>query len=102
MKQLQCPRCGGPAVRLAQGGSLSCVKQCDERLVDMARRVTLEAATADIARRLKGEMPDGVGFCLVLFNFGSEGSMAFASTGQRADTKAMLRELLDKMESDHG
>ncbi len=97
MPDLKCLKCGGPAVRLVQDGKLSCVNQCREAPVTMARRVALEETVAATARRLGKEMPVGVGFCLVMFNYGVEGSMAYASTGERESTVEMLRELLDKM-----
>ncbi len=97
MPELKCLKCGGPAVRLVQDGKLSCANQCREAPVQMARRVALEETTAALARRIGSEMPAGVGFCLVMFNYGVEGSMSYASTGERDTTMCMLRELLDKM-----
>ena len=100
MPELKCLKCQGPAVRLVQDGKLSCVNQCREAPVTMARRVALEETVAATARRLGREMPVGVGFCLVMFNYGVEGSMAYASTGERETAMCMLRELLDKMVAD--
>lgn len=94
---LKCVRCGGPAVRVMQTGELTCALQCTEGVVRMAQRVALEEEVGVYARFLGEQMKPGVGFCLVLFNFGAEGSMAYASTGRREDTVSMLRELLDKM-----
>lgn len=96
---MKCPKCGGPAVRLVQTGELSCVAQCAEKLPNMARRIALEERTGATARALGETMPPGVGFVLVLFDYGpgGTGGMAYASTGDREDMKAMLRELLDKV-----
>ena len=68
----------------------------------MARRVALEETVGKMARRIGSELPVGVGFCLVMFNYGTAGSMAYASTGERETCMAMLRELLDKMVADEG
>lgn len=100
--ELKCVKCGGPAVRLVQSGELACAKQCSEGAVRMARRMVLEEEVGTYARFLGGQMKPGVGFCLVLFNLGNEGSMAYASTGRREDTICLLRELLDKMASERG
>lgn len=89
-------------MRLAQTGKLSCARQCEEPLPELARRVVLEEKTVELARRLREEMPIDTGFALVLFNYGVAGSMAFASTGRREDTMAMLRELLDKLGTEGG
>ncbi len=97
MPDLKCLKCQGPAVRLVQDGKLSCVNQCREAPVTMARRVALEETTGALARRIGAELPVGVGFCLVTFNFGVDGSMAYASNGRREECVAMLTELLDKM-----
>lgn len=94
---LKCLRCGGPAVRLVQTGELSCAQQCEETPVDMARRISLEETAAGMAKALGAAVPPGVGFCLVVFNYGGKGSMAFASSVRREETIAMLVELLDKM-----
>lgn len=98
--QLKCLRCGGPAVRLVQTGELSCAQQCAEGAVHMAKRIVLEEEVGNIARALGQVVPDGIGFTLVLFNFGKGGSMSYASSGRREETMAMLRELLDKMTSE--
>ncbi len=42
----------------------------------------------------------GFGFVLVLFDFGAKGSMHFVSNGHRPDVIRMLRELLEKIESE--
>ncbi len=97
MSSLKCLRCGGPAVRIAQTGELSCVRQCKEEFADFAHRVGLEGGAAALARLLASKLPESTGFCLVLFDYGGKGSMAYASTGKREDTLAMLRELLGKM-----
>lgn len=94
---MKCTRCGGPAVRLVQTGELSCARQCTERAVDMANRMVLEEQVGLYARFLKQELPEGVGFVLVLCDFGHDGNLAYVSTVQREDSMALLRELLDKM-----
>jgi hypothetical protein len=66
----------------------------------VARRMALEETAAALARRLKREMPIGTGFCLVMYDYGGPGNMAFASTGERSSTIAMLRELVALMEQE--
>lgn len=97
---LTCPRCHGPAVRVVQTGELSCVHQCAETLPEMGRRLVLEEMISNIGRALGHVLPEGTGFCLVLFDFGQAGNFAYISNGQREDIKSMLRELLDKLEKD--
>lgn len=102
MADLRCPKCNGPAVRVQQTSMLSCVGQCHERLPDTAKRIALEETTAALFRRIKAGMPVGVGFTLIMFNYGIDGSMAYASTAQRADMISTLREMADKLERDSG
>lgn len=42
----------------------------------------------------------GLGFALILFDFGEDGTMAYAADGERAGVIRMLRELADKLEAD--
>ena len=69
------------------------------------KRATLEqaeTAARNMARRLKGELPEGWGFVVVLANYGEateEGLKTFLSTVQRADAVKLLREMADAIES---
>lgn len=62
-------------------------------------RMDLEKACRKLGRELKAQMMPGVGFALVIFDFGPGGSMAYISTAQRADMLATLRELIAKLEA---
>lgn len=99
MKSETCPRCQGPAVRLAQTGDLSCARQCTETAIGRQQRLELQRLTAECARALAGAMPKGVVFALVLAE-APRGSMAYVSTADRESMRHLLRELLDKMETD--
>ena len=59
---------------------------------DEAARIALELRAAELARMIKEAVP-GTGFCLVLFDLGEGGNMAYMANGQRAHVVAMLREL---------
>ena len=63
-------------------------------------RLELEANCAELGRLLRKGMGPGVGFALVLFDFGPKGSMAYTGTGVRQDVIKMLAELLDKLRAD--
>jgi hypothetical protein len=73
------------------------VQQCDETLPEEVVRKELEGLTASLARLVGEHTPEGYGFTLVLSKFGNRGAMAYCSSVDRADCRAMLKELLDKM-----
>ena len=52
-----------------------------------------------IGRRIKGEMPTGWGFSLVLYSFGEGGAMTYLSSGNREDCIKMFKELLENIET---
>lgn len=60
----------------------------------------LEAAARQLGRRIKQGVPPGVGFVVVMYDYGPNGHMTFLSSGDRGDTMKMLRELLQKMAAD--
>ena len=53
----------------------------------------LEAKARSIGKRIGGALPAGVGFCLVLFEFGPGGHLTYVSNGDRESTVNMLKEL---------
>jgi len=61
-------------------------------------REELENTCREIANVIRDALPAEVGFSLVLFNFGDVGNMVYVSTGKRADTIKMLRELAGNLE----
>jgi hypothetical protein len=73
----------------ARGGLVSPAKQAQEHL---------ETETAMLGRALAKQLRPGVGFCLVLYNFGAEGNMAYLANGERESVIKLLRELCDKIE----
>lgn len=64
-------------------------------------REELEARCSTLGRNLAYSLPSGVGFVLIMADFGIEGSMAYLSNAQRQHTIKMLREMADKMEGGH-
>lgn len=68
--------------------------------MNVARLRQLEEEARGIGRLLKGKMPNGAGFVLVVFDFGPGGWMTYLSSGERADCIKMLRELLSKLEKE--
>lgn len=60
-------------------------------------REQLEKWCAEVGREIKAEMPDGVGFCLMMFDFGAGGSLAYVSSAQREDMIKALAEFRDKL-----
>jgi hypothetical protein len=76
----------------------------EESEEQVKKRLALEKFTADIGRMfgevLKEKMP-GVGFSLLLFEFGGPGkAIAYVSNAQREDMISSMKELLAKWEGD--
>lgn len=64
-------------------------------------RLQLQAIARGMAEfldRRAGLREGGIGFTLVLYDFGEKGNLAYASNGNREDMMSTLRELLEKME----
>lgn len=66
----------------------------------MSTRAELEQASRGIAERIKVGLPSGVGFTLIVFDFGVGGNLAYISTAQRADMVNTLKEMIVKLELD--
>lgn len=68
-----------------------------------AERLSMEAQCADIGRVIAGAVraaqpPGGHwGFCLLMFDFGAGGSLAYMSNGKRLDIVKMLDEFRAKL-----
>jgi len=104
---LTCERCHGPAVRVQQDGTLSCVRQCHETPRDELRRKELEGLTSALAQLVGAHVPKGYVFTLILASANErgakvDGAMAYASSGHREDIVSMLREMADKFAVDRG
>ena len=59
----------------------------------------LEATARQIGRRIGGSLPDGVGFCLMIFDLGEGGHMTYLSNAERDDMVKGVRELLEAVEA---
>lgn len=68
-----------------------------------AERLQLEEICGGIARMLQkainesAEPGQRLGFALLMFDFGEEGSFAYAANAQRADVLKLLREAEEKI-----
>lgn len=73
----------------------------DETAEQRRERLGLEEQTRKLGRTIadavKSECGSGVGFLLVMFDFGEDGSMAYCSNGVRRDVIAMIDELKAKL-----
>jgi hypothetical protein len=65
-------------------------------------RIELEKLTAALLKKIVLEnqqhLPPNTGFALFLFDYGSGGNMAYASTGNRKDMVRAMREWLSHVE----
>lgn len=68
------------------------MKAEDETPEERTRREDLERYCRTLARVLKEQMPPGVGFALLMFDFGAGGSFTYASNAERADFVKLLDE----------
>ncbi len=70
----------------------------------MTDRGTLEILAAESARRiadeLKRSLPRGVGFAVLVFDFGPGGNLAYVSNAERADMLKAMREFIAKHEGE--
>lgn len=62
------------------------------------KRRELEALAVETAEVLKERMPPGAGYILLVFDFGAAGNLAYASTADRRDAIATMREWIRTME----
>lgn len=67
--------------------------------VDLSK---LEAACRRIGRRISDACPTGVGFTLIMFDFGEgeRNHLTYMSSAQRGDMVKTLREMIEKLEAD--
>ena len=69
----------------------------------MIGRADLENLIRGYAEAIGGSLDDlveggGVGYAVLLFNFGAEGNMAYGSNANRKDMIKALRELIAELE----
>lgn len=63
--------------------------------------LAMERGARQIGRRISGDLPSSVGFCLLLFDFGPPGGNAtYISNAQRADVIRILKEFLTRMKGE--
>lgn len=67
-----------------------------ESTVEKQVRLVLEEQCAAAGRELAAACPAGVGFALLMFDFGEGGNIAYFSNGRREDMIRALEELLAK------
>lgn len=65
----------------------------------MKDRVELETAVWEIGKVITRVVPPGVGFALILADFGAEGSFAYTANMDREDFLKLLAEALEKLQA---
>lgn len=58
----------------------------------------IEEALYQVGQELKKRCPPGVGFALLMFDFGEGGGMFYASNAQRVDMIKAMKEFIQKHE----
>lgn len=66
---------------------------------DRRDRAELEALSRSIAEALTEALPEGLGFALLVFDFGEGGNLAWISNARREDMVRALREQLARLEA---
>jgi len=73
-----------------------------ESALERAHRLVMEHVCGSIRDELTKEMQaqdlTGVGFAIILFDYGDGGSCAYASNGNRQNMIKLLREMVGKLE----
>lgn len=64
------------------------------------RNEAAEKALRDIADHINGMVPAGMGFTLLLFDFGEGGNMFYMSSADREDMIKAMKEFISKQESE--
>jgi len=57
----------------------------------------LEKNADALGKVIGGAVPDGIGFCLMIFSFGPEGWLTYSSNAERGSMLEALQELIDKV-----
>ena len=63
-------------------------------------RKDLEDQVSAIGRALGDVIPEGTGFCLMLFDFGAAGNMAYTSNAERSCMLEAMKEFIAKAEGE--
>lgn len=72
----------------------------NESIIEKQVRLLLEKQCADIGREIGALLPAGVGFSLIVFDFGEGGNLAYVSNANRSDMIRSLEELLAKWKAE--
>lgn len=64
----------------------------------MTTRAYLEASAAEIGTFIASVLPHGVGFALLVYDFGEKGNLGYVSNGKREDMLKAMREFIEKNE----
>lgn len=56
----------------------------------------------NIARKVKGELPDNFGFVVLAFKFNEKGEMIYVSNANRQDVVQAMKEFIEKTENNYG
>ena len=67
-------------------------------MTEEERRLELEEMCRVLGRKIGAGLPKGVGFALVIYDFGEGGSMAYMANAKRDDMIKMFKELVAKLE----
>lgn len=62
------------------------------------RLAELEKKAREIGRIIKGQMPEGVGFTLLVFTLGEGGWMTYMSSAERTTMIEAMKEFIEKAE----
>ncbi len=62
-------------------------------------RLHLENVSGEVGRLIGSAMPPGVGFALLIFDFGEKGNLAYISNAERTTMLESLREFIAKHEA---
>ncbi len=72
-----------------------------ESLVDKQLRLVLERQCQELADHLKPKVPAGVGYFLLLSDYGAVGNTAYVSTFERASAIELMQEWLDRQDDNY-
>lgn len=60
------------------------------------RNEKVESILRGLGTQLKKDMPKGMGFCLLMFDYGADGNMFYVGSGERGDVVNAMREFITK------
>lgn len=73
--------------------------QSERRAMTEIRLHEIEQQARNVGRLIGNSLPEGVGFCLMMFTFGEGGWSTFLSNAEPEDMIKGIRELADKREA---